>query len=530
MRTIKLSFLIVALIYTLLGIYIQQLTGLYSLRSIDPEYIYYISGLSVANGHLELGHIDNPGTPLQYFLAIVFRVIYFFRSHQVPFIEDALAHPDFYLSVAHLFFVTLMGGFIYFAGTIAYKKTKSVATSILIQTIPFYTITFYGNLGRITPENVIPIPIILLTLLLLAEIKKESDQSSWKETLQYAAITALGLSVKLTFLPLVLIPLITIKGWTKKIGFGLSTLALFFAFALPATLQLKRFWNWTKALFFNSGQYGSGEKGILDFQKIIPNLQKVWENNQLFVILSIILIAALLLYTLLKKKEITSAPQKISIAIVAAIFVQFLMVSKNYEQRYFIAPLLVPVIVFLIMELTKPWHLDLKKIKSSNLVVILFLVFYSSTQVPVIRSLSRHLDNEKEKRMPAYYHFNSFEKDAIKVLVPGYYNCPSPAYALRFSYGWAGKQKEVYKPYLAKLFPNTVIYYFWDDTFNSWVDDFKLTTEKPIHIYLEHIKHLETIEEVLKKHILKEFELEQTFYNEASNEAFYKVNILHATN
>ncbi|MCE4563601.1 hypothetical protein INQ51_04705 [Maribellus sp. CM-23] len=517
---------IVPLLYACLGIYIQQLTGLYSLRSIDPEYIYYISGLSVANGHLQLGHIDNPGTPLQYFLALAFRAIYLFRSHEVPFIEDALAHPDFYLNVAHLFFVALMGGFIYFAGTKAYKKTKSVTTSILVQTIPFYTITFYGNLGRITPENFIPIPIILLTLRLLSETKKESGQSSWQETFQYAAITALGLSIKLTFLPLALIPFIIIRSWKKKIAFSFSTLGLFFAFALPATLQIKRFWNWTKTLFFHSGQYGSGEEGILDFQKMLPNLQKVWENNQLFVILSGGMLITLVLYTFLKKKEDSSIPQRIAIAIIAAIFAQFLMMSKNYEQRYFIAPLLIPLIVLLSLKLTQAWQLRLKGINSYPLVILLFLFFYTSTQVPIIRSLSKHLDNEKVKKMPAYYHFQSFEKDAIKVLVPGYYNCPSPAYALRFSYGWAGKQKEIYKPYLGKLFPNTVIYYFWDGTFNSWIDDFKLTTEKPIHIYLEHIKHLDTIKEVLEKHISKEFELEQTFYNEASNEAFYSVKYL----
>jgi len=523
----KIVFLLIPLLYLSIGIYIQQLTGLYSLRSIDPEYIYYISGLSVANGHLQLGHIDNPGTPLQYFLALVFRVIYLLRNHHVPFIEDTLAHPDFYLSVAHLFFVALMGGFIYFAGTQAYKKTKSITTSILVQTIPFYTVTFYGNLGRITPENVIPIPIILMAILLLAETKKELGRSSWKETVKYSAITALGLSVKLTFLPLALIPFIIIRGWKKKIGFVFSTLALFFAFALPATLQLKRFWNWAKALFFHSGQYGSGEKGILDFQKMIPNLQKVWENNQLFVILSAVLLAALVLYIILKKKENTSILQRITLAIIAAIIVQFLMMSKNYEQRYFIAPLLIPVIVFLILELTRPWHLQLKNIKSSPLAILLFLLLFTSTQVPIVRSLSRHLDNEKEKRMPAYYHFQSFEKDAIKVLVPGYYNCPSPAYALRFSYGWAGKQKEIYKPYLAKLFPNTFIYYFWDGTFNTWTDQINLeSTDQPIRIYLEHIKHLDAIKEVLKKYITKEFELEQTFYNEASNEAFYKVKYI----
>ena len=72
----KLLLLLIApFAYFFLGSYIHQVIGLYSLRSADPEYIYFISGLSIADGKFMLGHIDNPGTPLQYLTALVFSVL-----------------------------------------------------------------------------------------------------------------------------------------------------------------------------------------------------------------------------------------------------------------------------------------------------------------------------------------------------------------------------------------------------------------------------------------------------------------------
>jgi hypothetical protein len=53
------------LCFILLSVGFRQMAGPYSGRSIDPEYIYFVSGLSMGNGIPDVAHIDNPGTPLQ---------------------------------------------------------------------------------------------------------------------------------------------------------------------------------------------------------------------------------------------------------------------------------------------------------------------------------------------------------------------------------------------------------------------------------------------------------------------------------
>ena len=449
----SLLVILIPSLYLVIGIYILQMTGIYSLRSIDPEYIYFISGLSVANGHLELGHIDNPGTPLQYFIALSFRIIYLFREGNIPFIEDALANSDMYLAVTNLFMTAFVSAFLYFAGRKALQITKSLTFSILIQITPFFTSIIYGNIGRVTPENFMPIPVILLSLFLLKIIKSETDPNSWKSNVIFASISAFGLALKLTFLPILIIPFIAISNWKKRLSYSLFSFLLFLVFALPVTLQLNTFWHWVKALFLNSGQYGTGEKTILDIKTFIPNFVKLWNANEIYFIIFLLLGLALVVNLFLNKSKKQGIKVRISIALISAIFVQIFIVCKHFEQRYFVAALfLAPLIIILIYEFTSHWHIQIKNTKVGYLAIYLFIIAFATTQVPIIRQLSGHLAREQEKRLPAFYYLKGVEKNAIKILVPGYYNCPSPEYALRFSYGWAGKQKVLYEPYLAKLF------------------------------------------------------------------------------
>ncbi len=520
MKAVKNIFFIIPLLFVLLGNYFQYITGLYSLRSIDPEYIYFISGLSVANGELELGHIDNPGTPLQYLLALLFRIIYFLRSHQTNFIEDALTNADMYLSVSNIVIIALVGFFLYYAGLKVYKNTKNIAYALLIQTTPFYTGIIYGNIGRVTPENILPVPVVLLTILLVQIAVGKLSSSDRKFTIFSSLIMAFGLSIKLTFFPILIIPFIVIRGWKKKALYSILTPVFFFVFALPATLQIKTFWNWVKALFLHSGQYGKGEESVIDFQTIVPNLQKLWNGNAIFFLILLFFIIILAVYSRRQRELKSKLLIKISLSLIAACILQILLVSKQFEQRYFVNALfLIPALIVVGFELTKEWHLKIKQVSISLLVTLVFILAFSKTQVPVIRQLSTHLANQQQKRMPAYHFFQGINANAIKILVPGYYNCPSPEYALRFSYGWAGKQKELYQPYLADLFPNTIIFYFWDKTFNHWNSkpDLENTTQ-PIYVYLEHFKHLETIDSELKKHIHTNFALKEVFRNEDSNE------------
>ena len=524
MKAAKYALAIFPILYILLGYYFQEMTGLYSLRSIDPEYIYFISGLSVANGQLELGHIDNPGTPLQFLLALLFRIIYAFRPQNVPFIEDALANSDMYLTVSNLITIVIIGAFLFYAGKRVYNQTRNIGYALLIQTTPFLTGIVYGNMGRVTPENILPIPAILLCMVLIKLII-DKEEPTKNTTAILSLIGAFGLSIKLTFLPLLIIPFFSIKGWKNKLLYSGLTPIFFFCIALPATLQIETFWNWVKALFFNSGQYGKGEGSIINLESMIPNISKMWNENDTFFFIFIAFFLVLVLSGFVNNENRNKVLYRIALGIIIAILIQVFLVSKHFEQRYFVNVLfLIPLMIISVVEASRRWHLKLKRINIGFIVALTFILSISGEQLKVIQHLSGHLANQQKMRMPALHYFKGIEENAIKVFVPGYYNCPSPEYALRFSYGWAGKQKVLYEPYLAKLFPNSILYYFWDGSFNFWGEKPELNQpEKSIYVYLEHYKHLQIINEELKKHLHSEFILKETFKNTASNEVIYKV-------
>ncbi|MDX9883186.1 MAG: hypothetical protein RBS73_14080 [Prolixibacteraceae bacterium] len=524
-QTKKLLLLLVPSLYILLGIYIHQMIGLYSLRSADPEYIYFISGLSVACGKLELGHIDNPGTPLQYLAALVFRLVYLFRSHQAPFMEDVLSKPDMYLRILNLVLTVVVATFMYFAGKAASRISGKLSYGMVLQTAPFFTAIIFGNIGRITPENLLPLPAMLLSLLILKFIYSDESLSNPRNAVLFGLVSAFGLSIKLTYFPLWIIPLIVLSGWKNKLWYSFSAIISFFVMALPVTLRFHVFRHWVKSLLMHSGQYGKGESNIIDWSTVVPNFSQLTGENRIFFLVFIVMVILFLIWFFLKRNERVKLLQRISGALSLAVLIQIALVCKHFEQRYFIPSLmLAPMLLIIILEFSKRWHFQWGKYNLSYVALLLFFLFYAAKRQPVIESLSSYLDREYEHKMPAWHFMQNIEKDAIKILVPGFYGCPMPEYALMSSYGWAGKQKKLFKPVLGKLYPHTFIYYFWDKTVNFWADGPQLKeTDKPVYIYMEHYKHREVFEEDMKSYFPENYKLEQVFFNEPTNEVVFKL-------
>jgi len=122
-HTQKALLVIIPLLYFIAASYFRNLLGNLSLRSCDPEYIYFMSGLTVADGVLKVGHIDNPGTPLQLLVALVFKIVFLIRSTPTPFLEDVLLHPDLYIGVVSQTIAALTTILLMFTGWKVFKYT-----------------------------------------------------------------------------------------------------------------------------------------------------------------------------------------------------------------------------------------------------------------------------------------------------------------------------------------------------------------------------------------------------------------------
>jgi hypothetical protein len=529
----KYLLILFPVIYLVAGFYFRNLLGNLSLRSCDPDYIYFISGLTLSDGTFKLGHFDNPGTPLQIFMALIFKLIYFFRTTTTPYIEDVLLHPDLYLSVTNMMITAITSAVLYYCGKKVFQTTRSVMAAMLIQTTPFLPVIWYDLIGRIAPELIMTFPVILLTVLII-KIYKQGNPVTNKQLFYFSLIAAFGLSIKLTFLPLWLIPFLIMGDWKKKLIYIGLSLLLFLVIAFPVTLQLDFFWGWIKNLFLHSGQYGGGASDIIDFAALKSNLLELFYYERRYFYVFISLIALFSFYLVFFKKKAEKKFLLVTLAVILTIAIQLLMVGKHYAHRYFIPVLmLLPLMVFLITESTRKFFPQKMTMILTNIAIFAFLIWSIGLNSRWLSVKTEAMGSDIEQRLPTWHFASLLEKDSYRIITSQNYGSPFIEYTLMYSMAWACNAKKAeYAPILGKLYPFVYCYSTWDNTLKTWGEGFdanKISNSgKNVYLYLER-----NDEELYNKTISKLIEVnrvpfevnrEQVYLNPKTTEVIYRIS------
>lgn len=509
-----LLILVFPVFYFFTGLYFKLILEDPSLRSMDPDYAYFISGLNISEGIFKITHIDHPGTPLQYLIALVIRIVHSLRGNS-ELVEDVLGNSDLYLTIVNIIITLIVALTLFIAGKYVYKKTNSVLYAMLVQTVPFVTYIWYEIIGRITPELLMPLPIVALTVLLIFHVYEDKEKFDNSQLIIMSFILAFGLSLKLTLIPILIIPLIIVKPWKAKLWVILLSVLFFLVLALPATLQIERFWHWTKNLFLHSGNYGSGEKNVVDFLLLKENFRKIIHLQKnfsnLIAISSFILLVAVFWFRNRANPNVRKKI-KVTFAVLLTIVVQALMVGKHYSPHYFIpAVMFAPLLIFLTVEILKEFYPS--KLLNAGLIILLsvYLFWLFNRQLFTIGYTSGAFQDQIEARQLTRSIANTFEAESVKIIVSQDYGSPFPEYALHFSTVWsAASARERYREILGKLFPNTYQYTTWDGKFIHWGEPLnleKIVAENiPVYIYLE-----KDSEELYRKSIDKIFPDQEQF-------------------
>jgi hypothetical protein len=523
---------ILPLLYLIAGMHFRFLLGNISLRSSDPDFVYFISGLSISEGSFKVGHIDHPGTPLQLLIAMVFRIVYLFRNRDIPYVEDVFLHPDLYLSVVSIFIAVITAALLLYAGRKVYESTNSSFYAILVQSAPFLPVIWYDLIGRVTPEQMLPFPIILLTVLVI-KVYFQDEQVNWKTIVQFALVSALGLSVKLTYILLLIIPVFIIQGWKKRGAFVGLSLLFFFVIAFPVTLQIHRFWRWIKDLFIYSGQYGGGEANIIDFASLRAAMTELYQyEKQFFFVLFCLLVVCTAYYVICRRKT-DKRLVLLSLAVVITIVLQLLMVGKHYAHRYFIPVLMLsPLMVFSIAEMIKRiWPHKLTTIGINMGIVA--LLFWNVHNHRIWLPIKTHaMGSEIENRLQTWHFASLLEDESYKIITSQDYGCPFIEYTLTYSNVWPNRYKRAeYATILNRLYPYVYNYFTWDDTIKYWGDKFDAQTimesGRPTYLYIERDDPELFYRTINKLHEESETEFfvnsELLFRNPATTEVIYRL-------
>ncbi|HRQ30374.1 MAG TPA: hypothetical protein PLU49_09900 [Saprospiraceae bacterium] len=534
LRTIAIFLL--PTVYFLIARHFRVLLGDLSLRSSDPEYIYFMSGLNLSEGTLELAHIDNPGTPLQILMALLFRIIWLVRGAPSVYIEDILAHPDFYLSVTSFTIAGLTTVLLLYAGKKIFESTGSVLLALLFQTAPFLPLIWFDLIGRVAPELMMPFPVILLMVMTVSILKQNSPVTN-KQVLLLSLIAAFGLAIKLTFLPIWILPFFLVGDWKQKIRFILLSLLGFFIIAFPVTLQWDIFWNWIKSLFLHSGQYGAGESNILDPVALKSHIHELFNLEKYFFILFSILIVTLLAYLGWFRKKVEKKLSLVSLAVILVIVIQLVMVGKHFAHRYFIPVLMLsPLMIFLIFEMFKKIAPGENTTKSIQWAVLVLLLIQFRNNVHWFPVKNEAMGTDIVNRKMTLDVVKQLDKNSYKIIATQNYGCPFIEYILAYSQVWAKHEKRLeYTPVLNKLYPNVYNHFTWDNTLKYWGQAFDagqiISSGKKIYLYTErddealYEKTLTKLHEESKTPFIAQKKV--LFTNAANKETIYELTFSH---
>lgn len=540
----KLNFLIlfVPLFYLFTSLYFRLILGNPSLRSIDPDFVYFMTGLNISEGFLKVIHIDHPGTPLQYLVALIFKLTFWLRGQSSPFYEDVLSHPDLYLSIVNVSINLILAIALFASGMFVFRKTGSVIYAMLIQNIPLISVIWYELIGRVTPELIIPLPMIALTMFFIGYVSSNNENFSKKELVMLSLIMAFGLSVKLTLIPLWVIPLIVVRGWRQKTAVIAMSVLFFLIIAFPVTLQLEKFWNWSKDLFIHSGQYGSGEVNFIDIPKLKENVLQIIRLQKYFTIVTgVMIFVAVYSFLRLRKTKNPGLRKKVTIAfaVLFAIGLQVIMAGKHYESRYFLPALMFgPLLIYLFAEISKEFFPSLYVRFGLMTAIAIFIIWNFKQQIGTINYTSEAFENQVNARQQTKNIIETFEAESIKIIVSQDYGCPMIEYALHFTTVWSDHDiKPKYLEYLAKKYPNTYQYTTWDGKFIYWGESLDpqkiIDNEIPVYLYLEknseelYLKTIEKLSDYGKGFLIQKKLL---FENPVNGEAVLKLFYLESAN
>ena len=440
----------------------------------DPDYIYLVNALNLLKGK-PVGHVDNPGTTvMEMSAAILATASVFDGHHNHSLIERVIRNPDRYIQLIRVTFILLIALLLILLGWVGWKKTGSLWHALIFQFTPFLSANVLEHIWtKVSPE---PVLFMVTTLMVMALIYYlyDTGRDSWKYVILFALLSGFGLATKATYFPLFFIPLLRLRGWSRKSLFVAGTVLIFFVFTSPAIPEYRHMFEWFYRLTTHTGIYGQGGEGVIDPRTYFGNIGQIFLANP---VLSVVFIVSLILVTvfLFRKTFRRSTYEKdngpipsvrLLAAITFMIALSILIVAKHYHANHYLLPAqgFLGLAVFLIILsferlIRRP---ALTRIASPVLFTGLVVIFVIGN-IPYLKTADH------------YYRITNEETDATFSRVDAQYagftrvyyypNTINKFSALKFGNAYA---KRRILPELKAVYPETLFYDVRTYLFYNW--------------------------------------------------------------
>ncbi|HSW67656.1 MAG TPA: hypothetical protein VLH16_03665, partial [Bacteroidales bacterium] len=465
---ILLSVLPVILLIT--GLELRISNGNFSIYAIDPEFSYLLSSIRLSQGSLNL-FLDHPGTPLLILAAPVMRFVHLFRSG--PFVEDVLRNPVLYLNAMNISLFGLIAFVMLIAGWLIYRRTGSIGAALFIQTSPFSTEMILSSIGRYMPEPFLIAVVICLATLLIIDVStfKSGDRILDRRAWWYGIIAGFGLSLKITFAPVLLIPLFLSGSIKSKIKYCVIVPLSFVVFTFPLFARWEYFFNWISSIVVHSGKHGSGEANFLEPAAFADNLRTIAAHEKILWIALIPALILLLLYLIKPLRgRITNHHTVAALAgVTVASILGVLIIAKHFALYYLVpfVALAIPLLYFSIRLFLDFMRFRKKLIEFILLALVALMILSSEWSLRRHRIYNTIRENKLEAKKQIINDLDSLQADRPLILLADFWSARQEA-GLFFGMLMTPSGSQNFGTTLEKLYPNTYLFKEASGKFYSW--------------------------------------------------------------
>jgi len=387
MQNMKKSYLFVLLILpvmlVLTAFILRYAHGPYYICSdTEQDYIYLISSLAMAESK-QVFYTDHPGTTLQILGAVTLKISHVLDYSEKDSLEYAvLKNPEHYLTMINIVLIALNAMMLFVIGLVTYHLTKNIGWSLLLQFTPFFSgIPLRWGLIQVSCEPLLLFVSMLFMLVLLKMVVSENLSGSIiGYAIVLAVVSGFGVATKVTFAPLMLIPLIALPKLRNKMVYLFLSGLSFVLWTWPIHLLYERIFKRIYHIITHTGWYGTGSSGVIEIVSLKNNLMNAltgFLTEPVYPILFFFIPFAILL-VVRHSKTVKATWKDISFRVMVAIlFAQIftgMIVVKQSAERYALPVLCLTGFLIFLIFIALQRHSDRGRLNNKKIIYIVFII------------------------------------------------------------------------------------------------------------------------------------------------------------
>jgi hypothetical protein len=455
------------LIYTLSNFFLHDLYY-YFMSWPDPVYCYLLNGLNLASGHLEIGHIDHPGTPLHLLMAVIIKITYWILGNENNIVKDVLIHPERYIHIGSQILVLMNCSLCLVLGNVVYKKSGSAVTALAFQLSTLLSFTLIAYSINLMTE---PIVVFCGLLFVINYYKYAEGEVSKRIPYILSLIAGCSLATKFSSFPALIVPLFILSN-KDRLKYCLTTPVVFVVFTLPIINKYNYFFGFIYDIITHTGAYGAGAEGIIDLTLYFKNLAKLFTREYIFTFTYGLSVLTIFLFARKHHDDqpIDTRYKKLLWGLFTAITIQIIITAKHYSYHY-----LIPVNVYLALVLYLVFKLNQSRLNKFfigrsfarfPLAILTTFIVLLVSNIIYAYNFFPNIKNPRRETLSVIEQYKALPRLIITVNAAA-----TPEPALYFGLAYSGEMRQTYEPVLDSLYPNSFMYFIPEKRLQKWGGD-----------------------------------------------------------